>query len=87
MYFPGLSACERADHPRMFKSHLHYFLLPEDVRAGKGRIVYVARHPASTALSLYGLMCHFRCVEASGGLRQFVDLFLADKGGTHLFPP
>ncbi|XP_060580136.1 sulfotransferase 4A1-like [Ruditapes philippinarum] len=42
--FTGLQHHERRASPRMIKSHLHYSLLPEQLRNGKGKVTSIFFH-------------------------------------------
>ncbi|XP_053378997.1 sulfotransferase 4A1-like [Mercenaria mercenaria] len=51
--FKGLKEVEQRKSPRMIKSHLHHSLLPEQLRNGKGRIIYVCRNPKDVIISYF----------------------------------
>ncbi|XP_045175759.2 amine sulfotransferase-like [Mercenaria mercenaria] len=55
-YFKGVKYIEQLPSPRMVKCHLHHFLLPEQLRNGKGRIIYIARNPKDVVVSWYHLL-------------------------------
>ncbi|XP_060554287.1 sulfotransferase 4A1-like [Ruditapes philippinarum] len=59
-YFKGLRDIEQRKSPRMIKSHLHYSLLPKQLKEGKGRIIYVCRNPKDVIIS------YFRWIEWVG---------------------
>ena len=37
-YYGGLKMVQKLPRPRTVKSHLHHFLLPEQLRQGKGKV-------------------------------------------------
>ncbi|XP_060595994.1 sulfotransferase 4A1-like [Ruditapes philippinarum] len=55
-YYRGVEHIEKLASPRMIKCHLHHFLLPEQLRNGKGRIIYIARNPKDVIVSAYNLL-------------------------------
>lgn len=55
-YYRGIKFIEQMASPRMIKSHLHHFLLPEQLKTGKGRIIYIVRNPKDVVTSFYRLM-------------------------------
>ncbi|XP_060606309.1 amine sulfotransferase-like [Ruditapes philippinarum] len=61
--FTGLQNHERRASPRMIKSHLHYSLLPEQLRNGKGKIVYICRNPKDVVISYYRFMDYAKMLE------------------------
>ena len=52
-YYGGLKMIENLPSPRFVKTHLQHFLLPEQLRSGKGKIIYTARNLPDTLWSLY----------------------------------
>ena len=52
-FYGGLKMIENFPSPRFVKSHLHHFMLPEQLRAGKGKIIYTARNLPDTLWSGY----------------------------------
>ena len=52
-YYGGLKMIESIPSPRFVKSHLHHSMLPEQLRAGKGKIIYTARNLPDTLWSDY----------------------------------
>ena len=39
-FYGGIKMVEKLPRPRLIKSHLHQFLLPEKLRRGKGKVLY-----------------------------------------------
>ncbi|KAB0804001.1 hypothetical protein PPYR_00971 [Photinus pyralis] len=65
--------------PRCIKTHLHWSLLPEQIRTGskKPKIISVLRSPEDTCVSFYH---HCKLIEGyNGTFDQFCDLFLAGR--------
>ena len=52
-FYGGLKMIENLPSPRFVKSHLHHFMLPEQLRAGRGKIIYTARNLPDTLWSNY----------------------------------
>ncbi|KAL4233033.1 Sulfotransferase domain [Mactra antiquata] len=65
-YYQGIDHIEKLPSPRMLKCHLHHFMLPEQLRNGKGRIIYICRNPKDIASSFFRLM-------------QWADLLLEEE--------
>ena len=42
-YYGGLKMVQKLPRPRMVKSHLHYFLLPQQLRQGKGKVSDISK--------------------------------------------
>ncbi|XP_053378999.1 amine sulfotransferase-like [Mercenaria mercenaria] len=61
--------------PRMIKSHLHHFLLPEQLQNGKGRIIYLVRNPKDVVTSFYNFMAD-QLVEGDRVFENFFDGFV-----------
>ena len=40
-FYGGLKMIENLPRPRLIKSHLHHFLLPEQLRHGKGKVIEI----------------------------------------------
>lgn len=55
-YYRGVGYIDKMTSPRMIKTHLHHFLLPEQLQKGKGRMIYMARNAKDIVTSLYRLM-------------------------------
>ncbi|KAM3931640.1 amine sulfotransferase-like [Leptodactylus fuscus] len=51
--------------PRLFSSHLPYYLMPRDLKFKKGKIIYVCRNPKDVSVSFYHfikLFCKLDCM-------------------------
>ncbi|XP_032999549.1 amine sulfotransferase-like [Lacerta agilis] len=65
--------------PRLFVSHLPYYLVPKGLRNGRAKVVYVARNPKDVLVSYYHFAkaaCSLEKVEDFG---IFMERFLAGK--------
>ncbi|XP_053373339.1 sulfotransferase 4A1-like [Mercenaria mercenaria] len=80
-YYKGLKYIEQMKSPRFIKTHLHHFLLPEQLQKGKGRIIYMVRNPKDVVISFYRLM-HWgdQLAEDETTFDQFVDTFVNGTG-------
>ena len=58
-HFGGLKMIEKKPSPRFVKSHLPHFMLPQQLREGKGKIIYTARNLPDALWSAYQLMGFF----------------------------
>ncbi|XP_075057021.1 amine sulfotransferase-like [Mixophyes fleayi] len=66
--------------PRLFSSHLPYYLVPKDLRNRKGKVIYVFRNPKDNLVSFY----HFRKLIVSLqhlalSWESFFDLYMSGK--------
>lgn len=55
-FYKGKKVIDEMKSPRMIKSHLHHFLLPEQLQKGKGKIIYVVRNPKDVVVSFFRLL-------------------------------
>lgn len=82
-YYRGVKHLDNlpTDKPRFIKSHLHYFLLPDDVtKRKKGKIIYIYRNPKASVLSLYKVLKYLHLPPAPS-LREYFELFLKGNEG------
>ncbi|KAF2889049.1 hypothetical protein ILUMI_17124, partial [Ignelater luminosus] len=81
-YMQGLEyyhILERTKSPRIIKSHLHWSLLPEEIRNGtkQPKIIVILRNPEDTCVSLYYFS---QSAEGyKGSFQDFCKLFLAGR--------
>jgi len=78
MQFAGLIS-----RPKTIQSHLHWSLLPKQIRDGtkKPKIIYVARNPKDLCVSYFH---HRVLIEGyKGSLDEHVDEFVADLSTSH----
>ncbi|KAL4224763.1 Sulfotransferase domain [Mactra antiquata] len=81
-HFPftkGLKYINELNSPRMIKSHFHYFLLPEQLRQGKGRIIYSVRNPKDAVTSLSKLFNWLNEFDAKSH-NEFIEKFIDETG-------
>ncbi|XP_052810646.1 sulfotransferase 4A1-like isoform X1 [Mya arenaria] len=79
-FYRSVKHAEQMSSPRFIKCHLPYFLLPEQLRQGKGRIIYIARNPKDVVASYYRLQ-KWTDIEAEqdSSWDKFIDLFVQGK--------
>ncbi|XP_055337579.1 sulfotransferase 1A1-like [Paramacrobiotus metropolitanus] len=65
--------------PRTLKTHLAWQALPDSAHQAKSRIIYVARNPKDTIVSMYYFMKSHRVLDYRGDFEDFVRLFLRDE--------
>uniref|UniRef100_A0A8B9TBF5 Sulfotransferase n=1 Tax=Anas platyrhynchos TaxID=8839 RepID=A0A8B9TBF5_ANAPL len=69
--------------PRVFATHLPYYLLPRDLRNKRGRvsdIIYVSRNPKDVLVSYYHFSKYMNIVEEVPDFNICMERFLAGKG-------
>ncbi|OXB61942.1 hypothetical protein ASZ78_013987 [Callipepla squamata] len=66
--------------PRVFATHLPYYLTPRDLRNKKGRVIYVARNPKDVLVSYFHFSKFMRTLEKIPDFNIFMERFLAGKG-------
>ncbi|NXU74083.1 ST3A1 sulfotransferase, partial [Oreotrochilus melanogaster] len=65
--------------PRVFATHLPYYLVPRDLRNKRARIIYVTRNPKDVMISYYHFSKYMNTLEEIPDLNVFMDRFLAGK--------
>ncbi|XP_009819659.2 amine sulfotransferase-like [Gavia stellata] len=65
--------------PRVFVTHLPYYLVPRDLRNKKGRIIYVTRNPKDVMVSYYHFSKFVSALEEVPDFNLFMERFLAGK--------
>ncbi|XP_010130211.1 PREDICTED: amine sulfotransferase-like [Buceros rhinoceros silvestris] len=65
--------------PRIFASHLPYYLTPRGLRNKRGFIVYISRNPKDVMVSHYHFSKYMRVVEEVPDFNLFMERFLAGK--------
>ncbi|KAG5678030.1 hypothetical protein PVAND_007737 [Polypedilum vanderplanki] len=68
--------CQKLSRPRLIKSHLPLFLLPDQLWTVKPKIIYVARNPKDVAVSFYHHHCHLHAYK--GTKEDFFEAFAKD---------
>lgn len=75
--FPGLSTIEKMQSPRLIKTHLPYYGLPET--SGNAKIIYVTRNPKDVVVSYYHFARMFTMFNFVGTFDDFLDKFQEDE--------
>ncbi|KAM4043719.1 amine sulfotransferase-like [Anomaloglossus baeobatrachus] len=65
--------------PRLFTSHLPYYLMPRDLLLKKGKIVYVSRNPKDCMVSYHHFYKRFSTFNFKMNIEQFMDLFTTGR--------
>ncbi|KAM4040978.1 amine sulfotransferase-like isoform 2-T2 [Anomaloglossus baeobatrachus] len=65
--------------PRLFTSHLPYFLMPKDLRFKKGKVVYVCRNPKDAVVSYYHFIKMNPNIKCTVNWETFLDFFMTGK--------
>ncbi|XP_073432059.1 amine sulfotransferase-like isoform X2 [Dendrobates tinctorius] len=65
--------------PRLFSTHLPYYLMPKDLRFRMGKIVYVRRNPKDVLVSFYHFYKMDPFLKCTINWETFVDLFMSGK--------
>ncbi|KAM4040982.1 amine sulfotransferase-like isoform 1-T2 [Anomaloglossus baeobatrachus] len=65
--------------PRLFSSHLPYYLLPKDLRFRMGKIIYVSRNPKDVLVSFYHFYNMNPRLKCKIDWEIFIDLFISGK--------
>ncbi|KAM6323448.1 amine sulfotransferase-like [Aegotheles albertisi] len=65
--------------PRIFATHLPYYLVPRDLRNKRGRVIYVARNPKDVMTSYYHFSKYSTTLEEIPDFNLFMERFLAGK--------
>ncbi|XP_074436993.1 amine sulfotransferase-like [Larus michahellis] len=65
--------------PRVFATHLPYYLVPRDLRNKRARVIYVSRNPKDVMVSYYHFSKYMSAVEEVADFNLFMERFLAGK--------
>ncbi|NXO54343.1 ST3A1 sulfotransferase, partial [Aramus guarauna] len=65
--------------PRVFATHLPYYLVPRDLRNKRGRVIYVTRNPKDVMVSYYHFSKFMSTLEEIPDFNLFMERFLAGK--------
>ncbi|XP_073532007.1 amine sulfotransferase-like [Phyllobates terribilis] len=65
--------------PRLFTSHLPYYLMPKDLRIRKGKIIYVSRNPKDVLVSYYHFYKMNPYLKCTIHWETFINLFISGK--------
>ncbi|KAL8581930.1 hypothetical protein ACOMHN_010304 [Nucella lapillus] len=81
---PGHKEIAKMDSPRFIKTHLPFSLLPRQIEDKKPKMIYMARNPKDTVVSLQGFFKLWNMSTFQGTLEDFAQLFLE---GTVMYGP
>ncbi|KAM9156704.1 amine sulfotransferase-like [Pangshura tecta] len=70
----------RRPSPRLFASHLPYYLVPRDLKNRRAKIIYVARNPKDVAVSYFHFSNLAVVIETIPDFNIFLERFLDGKG-------
>ncbi|XP_062426932.1 amine sulfotransferase-like [Rhea pennata] len=65
--------------PRLFATHLPYYLTPRDLRNKRARVIYVTRNPKDVLVSYFHFSKIVATLEEVSDFNLFVERFLAGK--------
>ncbi|XP_051020416.1 amine sulfotransferase-like [Acomys russatus] len=65
--------------PRIFSSHLPYYLVPKGLKSKKAKIVYLYRNPKDVLISFFHFSKFTRIIEATYTIEHYLDNFLDGK--------
>ncbi|NXS93760.1 ST3A1 sulfotransferase, partial [Jacana jacana] len=65
--------------PRVFATHLSYYLVPRDLRNKRGRVIYVSRNPKDVLVSYYHFSKYMNTLEEIPDFNLLMERFLAGK--------
>ncbi|KAM4040979.1 amine sulfotransferase-like isoform 1-T3 [Anomaloglossus baeobatrachus] len=65
--------------PRLFSSHLPYYLMPKDLRSRMGKIISVSRNPKDVLVSFYHFYKMNPRITCKINWEIFIDLFISGK--------
>ena len=72
----GLEEVQKRPSPRFVKCHLHHFLLPEQLKEGKGKVIYTARNLRDAMWSMYQFTCFMGAVMP---FDKYFEYFMASR--------
>ncbi|XP_053140030.1 amine sulfotransferase-like [Hemicordylus capensis] len=70
---------DKRPSPRLFSSHLPYYLVPKGLRNGRAKIIYVARNPKDVMVSYYHFSKFAVTLEEIEDFGVFMERFLSGK--------
>ncbi|XP_060094451.1 amine sulfotransferase-like [Heteronotia binoei] len=65
--------------PRLFASHLPYYLVPKGLKNRRAKIIYVSRNPKDVLVSYYHFSKYAAKLETAGDFGNFMERFLAGE--------
>ncbi|KAK7106894.1 hypothetical protein V1264_014920 [Littorina saxatilis] len=82
--YPGVKVVAQSPPPRFIKTHLPFSLLPKQLDEKKPKVIYIARNPKDTAVSLQAFTKMINYVTFLGNMEDFAQLFVE---GTVFYGP
>ncbi|KAM8953425.1 amine sulfotransferase-like [Pelodytes ibericus] len=70
---------DKRPSPRLFSSHMPYYLMPKDLRNRRGKVIYVSRNPKDVLVSLYHFYKLMVQIHHPNSWEEFFDRFMAGK--------
>ncbi|XP_025150833.2 amine sulfotransferase-like [Bubalus kerabau] len=70
---------EKRPSPRLFSSHLPYYLAPKGLKNKKNKVIYVCRNPKDVLTSYFHFSNLLVTLEASNNIGDFMEKFLDGK--------
>ncbi|KAI0233195.1 hypothetical protein LSAT2_016535 [Lamellibrachia satsuma] len=77
--YPGIETIARSTPPRLVKSHLPYDFMPDGVKQGHGKVVYIARNPRDVCVSFFHFACMRIGFEYQGSFKDLYKTFVSGK--------
>lgn len=74
--FPGHKEIAKMDSPRFIKTHVPFSLLPRQIEEKKPKVIYIARNPKDSVVSLRAFYDLVNMTNFSGTLEDFAQLFV-----------
>ncbi|ESO02472.1 hypothetical protein HELRODRAFT_65652 [Helobdella robusta] len=74
--YPGLKSLKDRPSPRLLKSHLPYWFMPQSVSNNVGKVIYIARQPKDVCVSYYNFLKMISFLNYSGSFQNFFQNFL-----------
>jgi len=77
--YPGVKEIKSRTGSRRIKTHLPYELLPEQLRQGKGKLIYIHRNPKDVSVSYYHFARMLAELKYNQNFANFFDKFIKGK--------
>ncbi|KAI5943708.1 Sulfotransferase 2B1 [Manis javanica] len=78
-YYLPPSDFDKRPSPRLFCSHIPYYLVPRGLKKKKAKIIYVYRNPKDVMCSFFHFSNLMKTLKPSGNMEEFMELFLEGK--------
>ncbi|KAI5943726.1 Bile salt sulfotransferase [Manis javanica] len=70
---------DKMPSPRLFCSHIPYYLAPRGLKNRKAKIIYLYRNPKDVMCSFFHFSNMMRILKPSTNMEEFMELFLEGK--------